>query len=86
MGHLKNGSGRTRITADYIYAHDSVYNYLVLYFLPELSNPLFRQDVAKEIAENERLAYCRHMAVWLPYEPHYDKILQTILSKEGNVA
>lgn len=86
MGHLENGSGRTRITADYIYAHDSVYNYLVLYFLPELSNPLFRQDVAKEIAENERLAYCRHMAVWLPYEPHYDKILQTILSKEGNVA
>ena len=86
MGHLKNGSGRTRITADYIYAHDSVYNYLVLYFLPELSNPLFRQDVAKEIAENERLAYCRHMAVWLPYEPHYDKILQTILSIEGDVA
>lgn len=86
MGHLENGSGRTRITADYIYAHDSVYNYLVLYFLPELSNPLFRQDVAKEIAENERLAYCRHMAAWLPYEPHYDKILQTILRKEGNVA
>lgn len=86
MGHLENGSGRTRITADYIYAHDSVYNYLVLYFLPELSNPLFRQDVAKEIAENERLAYCRHMAVWLPYEPHYDKIHQTILNKEGNVA
>ena len=86
MGHLENGSGRTRITADYIYAHDSVYNYLVLYFLPELSNPLFRQDVAKEISENERLAYCRHMAVWLPYEPHYDKIHQTILNKEGNVA
>lgn len=86
MGHLENGSGRMRITADYIYAHDSVYNYLVLYFLPELSNPLFRQDVAKEIAENEHLAYCRHMAAWLPYEPHYDKILQTILSKEGNVA
>lgn len=86
MEHLENGSGRTRITADYIYAHDSVYNYLVLYFLPELSNPLFRQDVAKEIAENERLAYCRHMAAWLPYEPHYDKMLQTILSKEGNVA
>ena len=86
MGHLENGSGRTRITADYIYAHDSVYNYLVLYFLLELSNPLFRQDVAKEISENERLAYCRHMAAWLPYEPHYDKILQTILKKEGNVA
>ena len=86
MGHPENGSVRTRITADFIYTHDSVYNDLVLYFLPELSNPLFRQDVAKEIAENERLAYCRHMAVWLPYEPHYDKILQTILSIEGDVA
>ena len=64
------------VTAEYIHDHNSIYNYLLRYFLPELSDPLFRQDAAQEIEENERMAYCRYMAAWLLYQPHYDQILQ----------
>lgn len=70
------------MTAEYIYTHECAYNFLLLYFLPELSDPLFRRDAAAEIAQNERLAYCRHMAAWLPYQPHYDQIIQHIYDQE----
>lgn len=69
------------MTAEYINTHDSTYNYLLRYFLPELSDPLFWQDGAQEIEENERLTYCRHMAAWLPYQRHYTEIIKRILSE-----
>ena len=34
------------MTADYIYTDDDAYNFLVYYFLPELSETEFRPDAA----------------------------------------
>ena len=45
------------MTAEYIHSHESVYSYLLSYFLPELSDPHFRQDAAHEIEQNERMTY-----------------------------
>ena len=69
---------------EYINTHDYIYNYLLRYFLPELSDPHFRQEAAQEIEQNERITYCRYMAAWLPYQPHYQEIIRTILSKESS--
>ena len=33
------------------------------------------QASAREIAQDERMTYCRHMAAWLLYEKHYNQIL-----------
>jgi len=63
---------------EYINSHESVYSYLLSYFLPDLSDPYFRQDAAQEIEQNERMTYCRYMAAWLPHEPHYEEILNRI--------
>ena len=54
------------------------YNYLFSYFLPDLSDPCFRQDAAQEIEQDERMTYCRYMAAWLPHEPYYHEILKQI--------
>ena len=69
---------RERITPEYINAHDPIYNYLLSYFLPDLSDPYFQQDAAQEIEQNERMTYCRYMAAWLPHEPHYNEILNKL--------
>ena len=74
------------MTAEYIYAHDYTYDYLVLYFLPEIYDPFFRQDYAAEIEEDERLAYSRYIAALLPYEKHYDQIIQYLYDKEDAIA
>ena len=66
------------MTPEYIYAHEPVYNYLVSYFLPDLSDHHFRQDTAPEIEQDERMAYCRYMAAWLPHKPHYKQILNKL--------
>jgi len=66
------------MTPEYINAHEPIYSYLLLYFLPDLSDPHFRQDAAHEIEQDERMTYCRYMAVWLPHEPHYAEILNRI--------
>ena len=66
------------MTAEYINDHNSIYNYLLRYFLPELSDPHFRQEAAQEIEQNERMTYCRYMAAWLPYQPHYKEILNQL--------
>jgi len=63
---------------EYINSHEPIYNYLLRYFLPDLSDPHFRQDAAHEIEQDERMTYCRYMAAWLPHEPHYDEILKRI--------
>jgi len=65
------------MTPEYINSNEPVYRYLVTYFLPELSDPNFRQASAQEIAQDERMIYCRHMAAWLPHEKQYSKIVQT---------
>ena len=67
-----------QITSEYINSHECVYSYLLSYFLPDLSDPDFRQDAAYEIEQDERKTYCRYMAVWLPHEPHYNEILKRI--------
>ena len=72
------------MTPEYINSHAPAYSYLLRYFLPELSDPLFRQDAAQEIEQDERMAYCRYMAAWLPYQPHYREIMKAILSKESS--
>lgn len=66
------------MTPEYINAHEPIYSYLLSYFLPDLSDPYFRQDAAHEIEQDERMTYCRYMAAWLPYEPHYEEILNQI--------
>ncbi len=63
------------MTAEYIDSHECIYSYLIRYFLPELSDPYFRQDASHEIEQDERMTYCRYMAAWLPHEPHYNQIL-----------
>jgi len=68
------------MTPEYIYIHESVYNYLVSYFLPDLSAPCFQQDAAREIEQHERMTYCRYMAAWLPHEPYYEQILKHLNS------
>ena len=69
---------RERMTPEYINAHEPIYSYLLSYFLPDLSDPHFRQDAAHEIEQDERMTYCRYMAAWLPHEPYYDEILKRI--------
>lgn len=61
--------------AEYINANDHAYNFLVSYFLPELSETDFRPDVT---AENERFPVPQYMAALLPYEPHYIEITKRI--------
>ena len=70
--------GKDELTAEYINTHDPAYAYLLRYFLPELSDPHFQQEVSQEIEQDERMTYCRYMAVWLPHEPHYAEILNRI--------
>ena len=55
------------MTGEYINAHDPIYNYLLHYFLPDFSDPYFRQDAAQEIEQDERMTYCRYMAAWLSH-------------------
>ena len=68
------------MTPEYINSHEPIYNYLLSYFLPDLSDPYFRQDTAHEIEQDERMTYCRYMAAWLPHEPYYDRILNKLNS------
>lgn len=63
------------MTTDYIYSHDHAYNFLIYYFLPELSETEFRPDAA---AGDERFSVSQYMAALLPYEPHYDEIIRCI--------
>ena len=77
---------KDEITAGYINTHDSAYAYLLRYFLPELSDPHFQQEVAQEIEQDERMTYCRHMAAWLPYQPHFREIMKAILSADPSAS
>ena len=58
------------MSQEYINANEPIYCYLVAYFLPDLSDPLFRQDAAHEIAQDERMTYCRHMTAWLLHDEY----------------
>ena len=66
------------MTPEYINSHESIYSYLLSYFLPDLSDPYFLQAAAQEIEQDERMTYCRYMAAWLPHEPYYHEILKQI--------
>lgn len=74
------------MTTEYINSHESIYNYLIQYFLPDLSDPYFRPDAAQEIEQDERMTYCRYMAAWLPNEPYYVEIIHHIHSLQKAVA
>ena len=63
------------MTADYISTHDHAYNFLVYYFLPELSETEFRSDAA---AGNERFPISQYLAVLLSYDPHNSEIIRRI--------
>ena len=63
------------MTAEYIHSHDHAYNFLVYYFLPELSETEFRPDAA---AEDEHFPISQYLAALLPYEPHYSEIIRRI--------
>ena len=63
------------MTANYIHTHDHAYNFLVSYFLPELSETEFRPDAA---AGDERFPVSQYMAALLPYEPDYTEIIRRI--------
>jgi len=63
------------MTANYIYFHDHAYNFLVSYFLPELSETEFRPDAA---AGDERFPISQYLAALLPYESHYNEIIRRI--------
>ena len=67
-----------RMTPEYINSDEPIYNYLLRYFLPDLSDPYFRQAVTQEIEQDERMTYCRYMAAWLPHESHYNEILNKL--------
>ena len=63
------------MTADYIYSHDHTYNFLVYYFLPELSETEFDPDSA---AGDERFPISQYLAALLPYDSHYSEIIRRI--------
>lgn len=68
------------MSPEYINANEPIYCYLVAYFLPDLSDPNFRQASAQEIEQDERMTYCRHMTAWLLHEKHYERILEKLSS------
>ena len=45
------------MTPEYIDTHDSIYNYLVQYFLFDLSDPYFQQYAEQDIEQHERMTY-----------------------------
>jgi len=67
------------MTADYICTHDYAYNFLVYYFLPELSETEFDPDVA---AEDERFPISQYMAALLPYESNSSEIIRRIQASQ----
>ena len=67
------------MTADYIYTHDHAYNFLVYYFLPELSETEFRPDAA---AADERFPVSQYLAELLPYDHHYSEIIRRIQASQ----
>ena len=56
------------ISAKTIYTNDTIYRFLIYYFLEDLA--LLEPD--------DRWTLSQAMASWLPYEKHYPEILQKI--------
>ena len=67
------------MTADYIYTHDHAYNFLVYYFLIELSETEFDPDAA---AGDERFSVSQYMAALLPYESNSSEIIRRIQASQ----
>ena len=63
------------MTAEYIYSHNHAYNFLVQYFLPDLSETEFDPTAA---AEDERFPISQYLAELLFYDPHYSEIIRRI--------
>ncbi|MBQ8506944.1 MAG: hypothetical protein IJ466_05905 [Clostridia bacterium] len=67
------------MTAEYISTHDHAYNFLVYYFLPELSETEFDPSAT---AGDECFPVSQYMAALLPHEPHYSEIIRRIQSTQ----
>ena len=59
-----------------IYVNDAVYNFLIYYYLEELSNPYLTEEISS--IQNQRWSQCVQLAAWLHYEKNYDKIRQRL--------
>ena len=59
---------KNRISPETIYTNDTIYRFLIYYFLEDLPT----------LEANDRWTLSQAMASWLPYEKHYPEILQKI--------
>ena len=82
MRHSCKWNENNEIKPELIYHNERIYNFLVLFYLEELSNPYFQNEIQYLLNEvkNERWLYSQYMASWLPYEKDYEKILMKIKS------
>ena len=58
----------TTMTPETIYSNDTIYRFLIYYFLDDLSS----------LETNDRWILSQTMAAWLPYEKHLAEILKNI--------
>ena len=61
------------MTPETIYSNDTIYRFLIYYFLDDLSS----------LETNDRWILSQTMAAWLPYEKHLAEILQKIEGLRG---
>ena len=59
---------KNRISPETIYTNDTIYRFLIYYFLEDLPS----------LETDDRWTLSQAMASWLPYEKHYPEILQKI--------
>ena len=59
---------RQTVSAETIYSNDTIYRFLIYYFLEDLPS----------LEIDDRWTLSQAMASWLPYEKHYPEILQRI--------
>ena len=64
------------ITPTILYDNEETYAFLVKYYLDQLSDPCFQQEL--EQAADQRWFICENMASWIPYDDHYAELVQKI--------
>ena len=64
------------ISPEAIYTNDTLYRFLIYYFLDDLSDPYLITGI--DSSPDIRWTLSQAMASWLPYEKHYPQILQRI--------
>jgi hypothetical protein len=69
------------MTAKEIDTNDAAYAFLVQFYLSELSDPYLWIGEEAKIETDPRAYFAPHMAAWLEWEPHKDKIIKAIHAK-----